>query len=123
MSWCDNFRTTLDRTSYALEGRGSRVGRPDLPGLNGMNERTYGINCVMNTISASLSTPGRFATSGHQGARMKIKSNLVHPKGESGKRKKLTKKRGEIEKVHPKSDNKRLSDLPDFGPQKAKKRV
>ena len=41
-------------------------------------------------------------------------------KVESGKD--SPKKRGEIEKVHPKSDNGRFSDLPDFGPQKAKKR-
>ena len=32
------------------------------------------------------------------------------------------KKRGEIEKVHPKSSNKRHIDLLDFGPPKAKKR-
>ena len=40
----------------------------------------------------------------------------------SGKRKKPTQKAEVFEKVHPKSDIKRKIDLPDFGPQNAKKR-
>ena len=56
------------------------------------------------------------------GARQLGSGVILHPKGKRGKRKNLTQNAESFEKVHPKSDTKRKSDLPDFGLQKAKKR-